>query len=188
MWTKARRQDQTIRFNVMEFVFCVMYLIMIWRFLQLNTRVGGGGAVNHHTSASCYEPYILHLSQTKDIVHIFNQPTSKQPNEYCQERDSITLLCSFPLYFLCLTPCPHDSIQQPHCVRYTVVFVPDVDWPIMPDCVPWGKHYPSVVSEWPNYASALSVTMGSPRAIWKVFQVAKPQESSCDSIINQRIT
>lgn len=71
--------------------------------------------------------------------------------------------------FLSLKSCWHDCIQQPHCVRYIVVFVPSVDWPIMPDCVPWGKRSPRVVSEWPNYALAFNVTVGSPGPIQKSF-------------------
>lgn len=94
----------------------------------------------------------------------------------------------FSSLFLCLKSCPHDCIQQPHCVRYIVVFVPNADWPIMPDCVPWGKHSPRVVSEWPNYALALNVTMGSPGPLQKVFLVfAKPQVTCSDGIISQRI-
>lgn len=60
-------------------------------------------------------------------------------------------------------------LKQLHCVRYTVVFVPTGDWPIMPDCVPLGKHSPRVVSEWPNYALAFNVTTGSLRLLQKVF-------------------
>lgn len=70
-----------------------------------------------------------------------------------------------------VTPCRAPfvfHIQHPKRVRYIVVFVPHVDWPIIPDCVPWGKHFLRVVSEWPNYALAFNVTMGSPRPL-KVF-------------------
>lgn len=81
-------------------------------------------------------------------------------------------------------------LKQLHCVRYTVVFVPTADWPIMPDCVPLGKHSPSVVSEWPNYALAFNVTTGSLRLLQKVFfflVFAMPQVTCNDSIISQRI-
>lgn len=76
---------------------------------------------------------------------------------------------TFSFQFLCLWPCPHDCLQQAHCVRYIVLFVPIADWPIMPDCVPLGKHAPRVVSEWPNYALAFNVTMGRTQEHFKKF-------------------
>lgn len=45
---------------------------------------------------------------------------------------------------------PDDCILYPCCVRYIAVFAPNVDWPIMADCVPPGKHYPRVAHEQAN--------------------------------------
>lgn len=48
-------------------------------------------------------------------------------------------------------------------------FAPNVDWPIMADYVPPGKHYPRVAHERENYASAFNVTMGSSWPLQKSF-------------------
>lgn len=41
------------------------------------------------------------------------------------------------------------------------MFAPNVDWSIMADCVPPGKHYPRVAHERANYALAFNVAVGS---------------------------
>lgn len=49
------------------------------------------------------------------------------------------------------------------------MFAANVDWPIMADCVPPGKHYPRVAHEQANYASAFNVTVGSSWPLQKSF-------------------
>lgn len=74
-----------------------------------------------------------------------------------------------PDLFLFSQSCRHGCVQQPCCVRYIAVFVPNVDWPIMADCVPPGTHYPRVAHERENYASAFNETVGSSWLLQKSF-------------------
>lgn len=72
-----------------------------------------------------------------------------------------------PELLLFFKPWPQDCgalLCEVYCC-----FAPNVDWPIMADCVPPGKHYPRVAHERENYASAFNVTVGSSWPLQKSF-------------------
>lgn len=133
-------------------------------------------------SRNCEKWFIMSLFPALSTAHMFpsQEKDNQKLSEQCESSGGGSVVQGFRLV--------HMTVELPRCVRYIVVFVPNVDWPIMADCVPWGKHSLRVVSERPNYASAFNVPVGSPAS-------ATPPKFSCSlqrltcggSVISQRI-